>query len=223
MSLVATGITLGGVATAGAIVTGAATAGRMIAGAFGAQSEEEAAEQRAAAQGLFQERKGQATESLWDRMNLLHSQRYQAVAGATQQAALGKEIAQSQFVGGQRDITMGTQTGYRDIKAGGAEAVSRSGLVQGTAQRKVGEQTKDLLVKAKSDMTKLFDTRALAQKERDLKVSTTQAEANLAYRSGELSSQDAFQSSINRAEDVYQNTLTDISSQPTGPWEGMFS
>ena len=50
-------------------------------------------------------------------------------------------------------------------------------------------------------MQKLVETRALGQ-----------TEADLAYRSGEMS-----------AEEAYQNTLTGLEQTPDNFWEGMFS
>ena len=121
---------------------------------------------------------------------------------STSAANLGYEAAESQFAGGQRDVSMGTQTGMRDIQAGGNVAMAKSGLAtSGTIESKVQTQTKDLLGKYKSDMTKLFETRDLSK-----------TQADLSYRKGEMS-----------AEDAYQNTLTDINAQPTGFLEGMFS
>ena len=80
--------------------------------------------------------------------------------------------------------------------------MAQSGLAtSGTIEGKVQTQTKDLLGKYKSDMTKLVETRDLSK-----------AEADLSYRSGEMS-----------AEDAYQNLLTDIDSQPARGLEAMFS
>jgi len=120
--------------------------------------------------------------------------------GEQKDLALG--AAQSQFAGGQRDISMGTQTGMRGIQEFGATAASRSGLAtSGTIESKVKTQTGDLMAKYKSDMTKLFETRDLSR-----------AQADLSYRKGEMS-----------AEEVYEGTLTGLESQPTGFLEGMFS
>ena len=57
-------------------------------------------------------------------------------------------------------------------------------------------------------MTKIFETRELAEREKD--ISLTQAD--LSYRKGEVS-----------AEDIYQSTLTGLESQPTNFLEGVFS
>ena len=54
----------------------------------------------------------------------------------------------------------------------------------------------------------MVDTRAFAGKERDLQLT----EADLQYRSGEMS-----------AEEAYQNTLTGIEQTPDTFLEGVFS
>ena len=177
--LVGGALALGG-ASIGTVAAGASIGslvGGMLSGGFGAQSQYDVNVQKGAAADLYQEKLG-----------LLSEQKDLSLAGA-----------QSQFAGGQRDISMGTQIGLRDIKEAGDIAASRSGLA--TSIDKTKTQTGDLLTKAKSDMTKLFDTRSLVK-----------AEADLSYRSGAMS-----------AEDAYQSTLTDIDSQPTGFLEGLFS
>ena len=111
-----------------------------------------------------------------------------------EQKGLATQAAQSQFTGASRDIGFGLQTGQRDIAyTTGKTNLATSGTMQ--------TQTKDLLAKAKSDMTKLVETRDLSK-----------AEANLSYRKGQMS-----------AEDAYQSTLTGLESQPTNFLEGMFS
>ena len=175
-----------------------------------------------------------------DQMNLLGDVKAQNIASA--QGAYGEtmegiglagEAAQSQFAGGQFDLTMGMQagmrdvgSGMRDVQQGGAIAASRSGLAtSGSAQEQtrvqMGEmraQEGDLAAKYKSDMTKLFETRGLGEKERGLQESSAsrqleeqKAEADFSYRSGEMS-----------AEEAYQNTLTGLESTPTNFLEGMF-
>ena len=176
-AILATG---GGLAAAGTGAAVGAMIGKTLMGGFGAQSKDEAAEQERLAKQMKQEQLGLLGEK----------------KGVAMQAA------QSQFAGGQRDVSMGTRTGIRDVTAGGNIAMAQSGLAtSGTIESKVQTQTKDLLGKYKSDMTKLFETRDLSR-----------ANADLSYRKGEMS-----------AEDAYQSTLTDISSQPTGFLEGMFS
>ena len=148
-----------------------------------------------------------------EQLDFLGDVRSQTITGTTQQAQLGYDAAQSQFAGGQRDLTMGTQTGMRDIQAGAATAASRSGLAtSGTIEQQTKTQTGDLMARYKSDMTKLFETKDLAAREKGLAIETSTAKADLAFRSGEMS-----------AEEAYQSTLTDIESQPTGFWEGVFS
>jgi hypothetical protein len=142
-------------------------------------------------QAEFNEQKAAAAEMYQEKLGLL---------GEERGLALG--AAQSQYAGGRRDVSMGTQAGMRDVQAGGDIAMAQSGLAtSGTIEGKVQTQTKDLLGKYKSDMTKLVETRDLSK-----------AEADLSYRSGEMS-----------AEDAYQNLLTDIDSQPARGLEAMFS
>ena len=187
----------------GAAVVGVgATLGGMYMGGKGAQTQAEADKLKGLAGGVKQEQLG-----------LLGDVRGQAITGAIGQANLGYDAAQSQFAGGQRDVSMGTQMGVRDIQAGGNIAMAQSGLAtSGTIEQKTKTQTGDLMAKYKSDMTKLFETKELAGRQKDLAIGTSKEKADLAYRSGEMS-----------AEEAYQNTLTDIESQPTGFLEGMFS
>ena len=191
---------VGGAAAAGLFGTGAATLtgvsagagigaiiGKSLMGGFGAQTKDEAAEQERLAGVMKQEQ-----------LDLLGDQRGSAVSGAN----LGMAAAQSQFAGGQRDVSMGTQMGMRGIQAGAATAASRSGLAtSGTIEQQTKTQTGDLMAKYKSDMTKLFETRDLSR-----------TQADLSYRKGEMS-----------AEEAYESTLTGLESQPTGFLEGMFS
>ena len=139
-----------------------------------------------------------------EQMALLGDVKTQAI----QEADLGYSSAMTQFGGTQRDLSMGAGIGLRDIMASADTATSKSGLAtSGTIEKKVSTQTGDLMAKYKSDMTKLFETRTLAQKERDLSESS----ADLAYRRGEMS-----------AEDAYQSTLTGIEQTPDTFWEGFF-
>ena len=162
-----------------AAITVGATLGSMAMGGLGAQSKDEATELERLA-GVKQQ----------ERLGLLGEQK-----------GLAMQATQSQYAGGVRDVSMGTQMGMRGIQEGAATAASRSGLAtSGTIEQKSKTQTGDLMAKYKSDMTKLFETRDLSR-----------TQADLSYRKGEMS-----------AEDAYQSTLTDISSQPTGFLEGMF-
>ena len=183
-----------------------------------------------------------------DKMNLLGDVKAQNIAGAQgaygesmERIGLAGEVSESQFAGGQRDLSMWGQTGRRDIgsgmrnvQQGAASAAARSGLAtSGTVQEQtrvqMGEmraQEGDLAAKYKSDMTKLFETRGLGAKERGLQESSAsrqleeqKAEADVSYRSGEMS-----------GEEAYQNTLTGLESIPgaSGSYgerflEGMFS
>ena len=120
----------------------------------------------------------------------------------TDQRSLMGQTIQSQFTSGQRNIGMGTNMALRRSQAFGEQAYSKSNLAtSGTIESKVQTETKDLLGKYKSDMTKLFETRDLSK-----------TEADLSFRKGEMS-----------AEEAYQNTLTGLEGTPTGFWEGVFS
>ena len=168
----------GGSALAGAgIVAGV---GSIAAKGFGGASQHDINVQQGAAHEMYQEKLGLLGE----------------------QKGLALKAAESQFSGGRRDVSMGTQTGMRGIQEGYATAASQSGLAtSGTIQQQTKTQTGDLMAKYKSDMTKLFETRDLSK-----------AEASLSFRKGKMS-----------AEETYQNELTDIAAQPTGFLEGMFS
>ena len=182
------GLTLGGIA-AGLSIGGSIMKGF---GAWGAGGDVKDA--RAAAEDIYQEQLG-----------LLGERK----TSAEERVGLGYDIAESQYAGGVRDVSMGTQVGMRDIGASADIARSRSGLAtSGTIEQKAGMQTGDLMAKYKSDMTKLFETREFAGRERAMGL----AEADLSFRSGKIS-----------AEDAYQNTKTGLESQPTGFLEGMFS
>jgi len=130
-----------------------------------------------------------AGEIKQQRIGLLGEQK--GIAGQTSQ--WGFDVAQSQFAGGQRDVTMGTQMGMRGIQAGAATAASRSGLAtSGTIEQQTKTQTGDLMAKYKSDMTKLFETREFAGKQRDIGM----AQADLSYRKGEMSAEESFQNTL---------------------------
>jgi len=153
-----------------------------------------------------------------ERMELLGDVRTQAeqqVKLGYAGAELGYDVSMSQYRGGARDVEMGSQIGMRNIQAGGNIAMAQSGLAtSGTIQQKVGMQTGDLMAKYKSDMTKLFETRDFAGKEKDLakkQMGISKEEADLAFRRGEIS-----------AEDAYQTTLTGLESVPTTFMEGLF-
>jgi hypothetical protein len=156
---------------------------------------------RAAAGDIYQEQLG-----------LLGDVRTQAVTGATQQAELGFDVTQSQLAAGGRESTMGARTAMRGVQEAGASAISQAGLAtSGTIQQKSATQAGDISAKLKSDMTKLFETRQLAGRERDLTISTAKEKSDLAYRSGQMS-----------AEEAYESTLTGLESIPTTFMEGLF-
>jgi len=160
----------GGSALAGAgIVAGV---GSIAAKGFGGASQHDINVQQGAAHEMYQEKLGLLGE----------------------QKGLALKAAESQFSGGRRDVSMGTQTGMRGIQEGYATAASQSGLAtSGTIQQQTKTQTGDLMAKYKSDMTKLFESRDLSK-----------AEADLSYRTGAMS-----------AEESYEATKSEISSQKT--------
>ena len=175
------------VVTGAAVLSIGSTVGSMISGAFGAQTK-----------GQARDLTGLAEEMKQEQLGLLGEQK----GIARSSAKLGMAAAESQFAGGRRDVTAGTQMGMRGVQEFGDTATSKAGLAtSGTIQQKVSTQTSDILGKYKSDMTKLLDTRRLSK-----------AEADLSYRSGKMS-----------AEDAYESMKTELESQPTGFLEGMFS
>ena len=120
--------------------------------------------------------------------------------GDVKDATIGR--AKDLYTTGMEALGLGTQTGARDIQTGGGVAISKSNLAtSGTIESKMGTQMKDLMAKYRTDAQKQMDTKQYAQ-----------AQADLSFRSGEMS-----------AEEAYQNTLTELESQPTGFLEGMFS
>tara|TARA_Y100000310_G_scaffold120735_1_gene119510 strand:- start:1022 stop:1396 length:375 start_codon:yes stop_codon:yes gene_type:complete len=119
--------------------------------------------------------------------------------GAQRTSAL--DYAQGQYATGVTDVGQATQAQFGDISQAGDAAYSQSGMATvGGIDKQVQSQTKDLLAGYKSSMTKLFDTRAHAK-----------SQADLSFRSGEMS-----------AEEAYQNTLTELDAVPTNFWEGAF-
>ena len=175
------------------IATGMAVGGAILGG-FGAQGNKaNVSAGRASAFNLMQEQLG-----------LLGDVRTQAVTGATQQAELGFDVTQSQLAAGGRESVMGARTAISGVQAGTAGAISQSNLAtSGTIQQKARIAAGDVTAKLKSDMTKIFETRQLAGRERDLTIGTAKERADLAYRSGQMS-----------AEEAYQSTLTQFEQEP---------
>tara|TARA_R110002051_G_C8513765_1_gene466815 strand:+ start:106 stop:699 length:594 start_codon:yes stop_codon:yes gene_type:complete len=194
--LVGGALAIGG-ASIGAIATGAgvgAMVGKTLMGGFGAQTEDEAIEQKKIAKEMHQER-----------LTLLGGQR----DASFDQAQLGFDVTQSQTSAAERGSITGAQIGMRGVQDYTKTATSKSNLVtSGTIQQKAQIGAGDIRTKFKDDITKIFETRSLAKKERDI----SRNKADLSFRQGEMS-----------AEDVYESTLTNIDSQPTGFLEGMFS
>ena len=119
-----------------------------------------------------------------------------------EQEGLTVQTAQLGYKTGQENIGMGANMELRRTQVFGEQSYAQSNLAtSGTIESKVQTDTEGLLGKYKTDMTKLFETRDLSK-----------AGADLAYRSGEMS-----------AEEVYQNTLTGIESQPSTFMEGFTS
>ena len=108
----------GGSALAGAgIVAGV---GSIAAKGFGGASQHDINVQQGAAHEMYQEKLGLLGE----------------------QKGLALKAAESQFSGGRRDVSMGTQTGMRGIQEGYATAASQSGLAtSGTIQQQTKTQT----------------------------------------------------------------------------------
>ena len=139
-----------------------------------------------------------------DQLGLLGEQK--GIAGQT--AQLGFDVTQSQIAAGGRESIMGAQTGMRDVTDFTTTASSKSGLAtSGAIQQKAQIGAGDIRAKVKSDMTKLFETRQFAEKERDISLS----QADLSYRKGEMS-----------AEEAYESTLTGLEQTPTTFLEGVF-
>ena len=206
MSWIVSGLTIlgDGSVLAGGLkaASGIMSIGGSLARGFGASGNKaDVAAARAAAGDIYQEQLG-----------LLGDVRTQAVTGATQQAELGFDVTQSQIAAGGRESTMGARIGMRGVQEAGTSAISQAGLAtSGTIQQKSATQAGDITAKLKSDMTKLFETRQLAGRERDLTISTAKEKSDLAYRSGQMS-----------AEEAYQSTLTGLESVPTTFMEGLF-
>ena len=181
----------GGVALLGgsgaAITAGAVVGGSTLYGAYKGKQQE----------GVYEEAETAAGQIQQQTLGLLGEQK--GIAGQTTQ--LGYDVAQSQFAEGQRNIGMSANMALRKTQAFGEQAYSQSNLAtSGTIEQKMQTQTGDLMAKYKSDMTKLFETRDLSR-----------TQADLSYRKGELS-----------AEEAYESTLTGLESTPTGFWEGAF-
>ena len=149
-----------------------------------------------------------------EQLGLLGDVRTQAVTGTTKQADLGFDVTQSQIGASGRESVIGARIGMRGVTDFTTSAISQGkGLATSkTIEQKARIGAGDVTTKLKSDMTKLFDTRQLAVRERDLTISTAKEKADLAYRSGKMS-----------AEEAYESTLTGLESQPTTFLEGVFS
>jgi len=139
-----------------------------------------------------------------DRVGLLGEER----ALGQEQAALGWESARKQYAGGVSDVSLVGQTALSGVRTSKAGAIAQTGLESsGTIESSATQQTKAILEKSKNDITKLFETRQVAEKEKEFKLT----DLDLAYRRGEMS-----------AEEAREATLTELDATPTTHWEGAF-
>ena len=130
-----------------------------------------------------------------------------AIAGQT--AELGLDVTESQIAAGGRESIMGAKTAMGGVQDFTTTATTKSNLVtSGTIEQKSAIQGKSIIEGVKSDMTKLFETRELAGRERDIQL--TRADLSEEERKSII-------------EDSYQGTLTGLESTQTGFLEGMFS
>ena len=103
-----------------------------------------------------------------------------------EQRDLSTQAIQSQFTGGQRDLSMEYGTGLGAIQEATDFTRSQSGLVtSGTIEQKSQTQETNLAAKYQSDMQKLFQTRELARSETDL-----------SFREGEITAEQAYQNQL---------------------------
>ena len=107
-----------------------------------------------------------------------------------------------QATSGLEELGFGTNMELRKTQAFGDQAYGKANLAtSGTIEGKMQTQMADLMQNYKTSTQKIMDTRSLARSKSDL-----------AFRSGEMS-----------AEEAYQNTLTGLSATPTNFVEGFFS
>jgi|TARA_R100000501_G_C2603584_1_gene99999 hypothetical protein len=124
---------------------------------------------------------------------------------AREQKSIGMDItktgygsALSAYQSGQTNIGMGANMQLRRAQAFGAQAQSQSGLAtSGTIENRLKAQTGDLMAKYKTDMTKLFETKELAGKERDIGV----AKINKSFWEDEITAEQAYQDTIAGLDD----------------------
>ena len=118
-----------------------------------------------------------------------------------EEKTLTTEAAETASTTGQVDIGIGAKIAQTQISGSADVSRQKADLaMSGTIESKVKTQTKDLMSKYKSDMTKLFETRNLAL-----------TQADISYRKGEMT-----------AEEAYQSTLTGLESTPTTFAEGFW-
>ena len=114
---------------------------------------------------------------------------------------VSQEYIESQYSTGMEELAFGSRTQARSIQESGDIAMSKSGLAGSTVIGKMETQMKDLFSQYRTTAQKQLDTRQYSK-----------AQADFAYRSGEMS-----------AEEAYQGTLTGLEATPTTFLEGMFS
>ena len=147
-----------------------------------------------------------AAEDIYqDRLNILGERKNLSIQSATEQADfnLQSSLIQSDYAleGLNQNLNIqSTQIGNVRAKSG----LATSGTIDAKSE--------DLLSKVNTDMKRLFDTRNLENRKRDFQVRTAKSEADLAYRTGEIS-----------AEEAYQDTLTQLDATPDNFLEGFFS
>jgi hypothetical protein len=120
--------------------------------------------------------------------NKANIQAAKTAAGDIYEEQLGLLGEQRNVALTESEMQIGTQIG--GVKEQERTAISQSGLATSGS----------ITAKAKSDMQKLFDTRSISK-----------AKADLSYRSGEMS-----------AEEAYQDTLTQLEGEPDNFLEGMY-
>ena len=199
---------------AASVVTIGAGIGKMLAGGAGAQSRSEAEHANQQAANLKHVQNRRTFDQYWDEMSGVKSQYAQTMG----QAQLGMEQGEAGFEAGTFATGEGARGQYAETAGGGAAA--QSGMAtSGTVTRATEGATENLLQKYKSDMAKLVDTRSIAQKSMELTMSGAAGDKKRAERAAGRSAEVGYEQN----EQQYAQTHADISAQPTGFFEGMFS
>jgi hypothetical protein len=236
-----------GTATVGGVAAGAsigAMIGSTLSGAFGAQTEQEAENQKILAKQIQEEQMQLLGEDRALSSANIHQQfdvaeQQYGLAGekagiARQQAGLGLSRTQSQYASGMEDIGTGVGMGMRGIQQSTAAAAGGSGFARsGTVEQQAKIQTGDLMAKYKSDTQKLFEGKQFAAKQSGLEMQDIGLESKAAGQQYEAAGKRtmlakeeidlAYKKGRITAEDAYEATVADIDAQPTGWVEGLFS